>query len=283
MALATGKLLMTQNIRPTTDAGTVFFHFLFVCSFVVLAMTGIRIASDDPIAPWLRIFDFFLPVEQLWFRHLVAAVFLTGALLGYATYIYISRLIGRIRLDRPRIIGLSKRGPARAAGFHALIIWAMIASLLFEIVTGFALFLGFGEPFLVLHFWSNWVCILVVFWHVALQGTKGGLAQLTRIFRPVALVIPPPNPDLAELLAEQLEASRQGTQTITTQSGDIYSGTTTLYAHPAITAFGVLVAFCAVGAGLEQLSRPVLLIKAISANEALGGSLDAQLDIFLAR
>ena len=73
-----------STIRRSTDSGTVYLHAALVVSFVVLVATGLRIATDDPDSEWLRILDPVLPVEHLWFRHMVAGVALMAILAAYA-------------------------------------------------------------------------------------------------------------------------------------------------------------------------------------------------------
>src|SRR5690349_12867037 len=91
-----------MTIRPRTDIGTAFLHLVLLGSLVVAAGTGLRIASDDPDAIWLSLLDPILPTEHLWFRHLVAGVFMTAALAGYGVYVVRARLTARIRFDAAR-------------------------------------------------------------------------------------------------------------------------------------------------------------------------------------
>ena len=261
---------MVRNRRPTTDSGTVVLHMLLLIAFIVLLLTGLRIASDDPLAPWVVVFDPVLPVENLWFRHLVAAVVLMSTLSAYAVYIIRARLTARVRLDRPRLSGLLRSGGTRWAGLHVLAFWGLIGSLLVEVGTGCALFFGYGAPHMALHFWATWSCLGFVALHIALQAAMGGLAQLARIFRPSALVVAPPPPDLAELLAEQL--GRQAEAAVRRPSAAAPDASVRqspkLYAHPAATAAVALLMIGAVAVGAEQATRPVLKVIDISSAEA---------------
>ncbi len=251
---------MARKRRPTTDSGTVVLHFALLGSFVVVLLTGLRIASDDPIAPWLAILDPILPVENLWFRHLVAALVLTATLCGYVVYIIRARLTARVRLDRPRLAGLRRRGQTRFAALHSLAYWGLMLSLILEIVTGTALFFGAGEPHLALHFWAMWGCVACVGLHVGLQAAMGGLAQISRIFRPAPLVVAPPPPDLAELLADQL--SRNAQERVRSRHPQ------QINAHPIATALGAMVAISALAVGAEQTTRPELRVGLIAQSEA---------------
>ena len=250
---------MARTRRPTTDSGTVVLHFVLVISFVVLVATGLRIASDDPMATWLSAFDRVLPMENLWFRHLVAALVLSATLAGYITYIVRARLTARVRLDGPRLAGLRRRGSAHYASLHALAYWGLMLSLMTEVVTGTALFLGSGQPVLAIHLWATATCLLFVALHIGLQAAIGGLKQLARIFRPSALVIAPPPPDLAELLADQLSQAKDAKPNVRS---------TTLNAHPIANAMAVMGALGFIALGVENTTRPELRVRLIARAEA---------------
>src|SRR6516165_8072232 len=85
--LSRQRSMMAFGRRPSTDFGTAALHAALLAAFCVLAATGLRIASDDPEAMWLSVFDPVLPMEDLWYRHLVAGMVLTGALAAYALYV----------------------------------------------------------------------------------------------------------------------------------------------------------------------------------------------------
>ena len=249
---------MARKRRSTTDSGTVVLHFLLLVTFIVLLLTGLRIASDDPVAPWLSVLDAVLPTENLWFRHMIAAIIMTATLTGYAIYIVGARLFARVRLDRPRLAGLRRAGQTRYAALHALAYWGLMISLALEAVSGTALFFGFGQPNLAIHFWATWSCLACVGLHVGLQAAMGGITQLLRIFRPVPLVIAPPQPDLAELLAEQLSRNAEPRS----------PSSTTLNAHPIANAAAAMFAVGAMALGAENATRPELRVRLIQSSEA---------------
>lgn len=250
---------MARTRRPTTDSGTVVIHLALLVAFAVLLFTGLRIASDDPNALWLAALDPVLPVENLWYRHLVAALIMMATLAAYTVYILRARLGARIRLDRPRMSGILRAGAPRVAGLHALVYWGLILSLAVEIVTGAALFLDFGEPHLSLHLTATWVSLGCVLLHVLLQAAMGGVAQLTRIFRPAPLVVAPPPPDFAELLAEQL--ARKTAPSPPDRS-------ITLNAHPIANGIAAAIAVGLLAAGAEVGTRPELHVRLIAPSDA---------------
>jgi Ethylbenzene dehydrogenase/Prokaryotic cytochrome b561 len=271
--------LMADGRRPTTDSGTVVMHAIFVVSFLVLVFTGLRIATDDPATLWLAVLDPILPVEQLWRRHMIAALIFTSTLIGYVVYLLRARLTARVRFDTARAIALSRPGKARWAACNAAIFWALMACLITEIVTGTMLFFGTGGLASIVHLWATWGAITLVCLHIACHVAIGGVRQLARIFRPAPLIVAPPPPDLAELLAEQLnkrDASAPPTELPKrSASAQKTSSRGALYTHPAATAAAVAVSVSVFGVGMETVTRPVLRIVEITAAEA--PSLDGDL------
>jgi cytochrome b subunit of formate dehydrogenase len=207
-----GSLRMSNGRPPSTDVGTVLLHWLIVALLIVLVATGLRIASADAGLGWLGLLDPILPVEHLWYRHLIAAAALAAGLVAYAAYIVRARLTQRTRLDWARVTLLLRSGRPRWASANVLTVWAMLVALGVELVTGLALFLGYGGLWLTLHLHATWVLLVLAAAHVLVHLQYGGMRQLLRIFKPARLVMAPPPPDLAELLAEQLELRERETQ-----------------------------------------------------------------------
>ena len=109
-------------------------------------MTGLRIASDDPEGSWLSLLDPLLPVEDLWYRHLVAGTILSAGLAGYGIYIMRARLSGRLRFDRTRLVAIWRGGEPRFAALNVAVVWLLLGSLVLEIVTGVVIFWARGKP-----------------------------------------------------------------------------------------------------------------------------------------
>src|SRR5262245_31961246 len=93
---------MSNGRPPSTDRGTVLLHWLIAALLLVLIATGLRIASADPGLDWLLLLDPVLPVENLWYRHLIAAAGLIAAVAAYGVYFVRARLVQRVRLDWAR-------------------------------------------------------------------------------------------------------------------------------------------------------------------------------------
>lgn len=194
--------------RRKTDYGTVVLHAALVLTFLMLVATGLRIAADDPISPWLQALDPVLPVEHLWYRHLVSGVLLTAVLVGYAVYVAKARLTARVQLDKTRLVAMLRPGRGRFAAINVLVYWLLMAGLVTEIVSGVMLFAEAGRTVLTVHLYATFLCVGAIVMHVVLHAAYGGLGQVLRIVRPAPLHIPPALPDLAELLAEQLAKTR---------------------------------------------------------------------------
>ena len=101
--------------------------------------------------------------------------------------------------------------------------------------------------------------------HVVLHACYGGIQQILRIVRPSRLRVPEPPPDLAELLAEQLQRrSLMSDRNVSSDPRDVGS----LHAHPLATSLGVVLMVVGLACGSETLTRPVLTIAAITKQEA---------------
>lgn len=273
--------------RRTTDIGTVVLHLGIVASFSVLVATGLRIATGDPVSEWLIVLDPILPIENLWINHLLAGVGLAACVAGYAVYMIGARLGARIRLDRARLALMARRGPGRWAAVNVAVFWVLMVALAVEIGTGVALFFGAERLVMAVHRVTTYVCLACVFGHVGLHAAHGGLWQLLRVVRPVPLVLAPPPPDLAELLAEHLAhnghgADRPGLPPMTAGQAPVErryqargsdgprpaAGAPTLSAHPLASALGVSFLVVSSLLGAEQATRQTLRVREIRAEEA---------------
>ena len=161
--------------RRTTDYGTVILHASLVFSFAVLVATGLRVAADDPDSEWLAVLDPLLPVEEVWYYHLISGVVLMATLAGYFFYLRRAKLQSRVRFDKARFVVLLRPGRQRWAALNVIVYWVLMVSLVVEVVSGIMLFAGAGSPHLAIHRITTYVCVASVITHVALHAVAGGI------------------------------------------------------------------------------------------------------------
>ena len=263
---------MSRRRRPKADVGTVVLHLLMVVSFLILLATGLRIASDDPAARWLVFLDAILPAEHVWYRHLAGGLLLIATLSAYAIYLMRARLTARITFDAARARAVLRPGRGRRSALAVAITCLLLASLAVEVITGIALFLEFGGPTLSWHLFATWCCLACIAAHVTMHYAIGGLDQLSRIIRPTRLVVAPPAPDLASLLAEQLQY-RSGGVTAHTASyspaptpPDTPPGTPSR--RPLLTAGTIALAAILVCVIAERATRQTLMVTRVDDGQA---------------
>ncbi len=253
---------MASGRYPTTDYGTVIVHWIIVAAFTVLLFTGLRIASDCPGYEWLAVLDPVLPMEHLWFRHMVAGTVLASAVAGYGVFIVQARLGQRIAVDRARLAALGRGGRAGIGALNGLVLWVLLASLAAEIATGTMLFLGAASAMIDYHMLATWTVLASATLHVGLHAAYGGVRQLLRIVRPAPLIVAPPPPDFAALLADHLRRENQAGEPRQGAAPRLRPGA--VYSHPFATAGAVGLAVLAGAAQLESMTRQDLRIVEIS-------------------
>ena len=269
---------MSIGRRPTTDTGTAILHLVFVASFVFLVITGLRIAADTPSTAWLMVLDPILPMEQVWLRHVMAAAVLVGASLAYAAYIRSARLGSRIAIDGARLRGLLRSGKPRRSSLSVMMLWSMMLFVVVEIVTGTMILLGSGGTALTVHLHATWIGLGLAGLHILSHAMVGGKNQLLRVFRPAPLVLQPPEPDFAELLAEQLRLRSSGPA----GGGGIAADAPATVAkpkaarlHPGFAGLATVICFLMLAAALESLTRARL--KIVRIDETAAPTLDGDL------
>jgi hypothetical protein len=252
----------TRSLR--TDSGTIILHWLIVALFVMVAATGLRIASDEPALRWLVNFDSVLPVENVWYWHVIAGLGFGAVFFAYAAYMFVARLGQRIRIDRNRWMSLLRQGRTRWRSIGVLVIWIGAAAFAIEIVTGLLVYAGQAGLTLRLHRDALWVCLALPVVHVLAHYSYGGAGQLFRIFRPTRLVSPPPKPDILALLAEHVrlvEDMKRGREPRSELSADF--SVDARKNHPLIAATIAGLAVIGLGVTFESLSGDRLFIPAI--------------------
>lgn len=189
---------------PKTDLGTVVLHWMAAASLIWLLLTGVRIASDDVGLSWLGALGSLLPVENLWFNHMIGGYILTATIFTYAIYVAKARLFSRIKFDSSRIHGVFVNSRARFACLNILLHWIFFVTLFACAATGWVLFAAPNSWALEIHLTCLWILGAFPLLHVLVQLRMGGLPQIARIFRPAPLAAPAPAPDLASVVADLL-------------------------------------------------------------------------------
>jgi hypothetical protein len=260
----TNLMVDGAGARPLrTDSGTVILHWLIVVLFVVVAATGLRIASDEPSLRWLLRFDSILPAENLWYWHVVAGLGFSAALFAYATYVLIARLGQRVRIDGNRWMSLVRQGRTRWSAVGVFVIWVGAGAFAIEIATGTLLY-GGQNLALALHREVVWLCLALPVIHVVAHYRYGGARQLFRILSPTRLVHPPPEPDIVSLLAEYVrlvDDMKRGRRSNSKPTANLT--VTSQKRHPAIAAAIAGTTIVALGLTLEGLSGDKLFVPAV--------------------
>jgi hypothetical protein len=138
----------------------------------------------------------------VWTAHIASALVLVAAAVGYASYLFKSGLLQRIKLDRARLASLLSSKSSRWTTANIILYWALFAAMLLQMLTGGALYFDLaGSQACFLH-WAAMCAILgYAVLHVACHALMGGGAQLARIFKFGALRPPAPPFDPFEVIA----------------------------------------------------------------------------------
>lgn len=202
-----------KKIPPRTDIGTILLHWCFAAAFTWVLLTGLRVASDNDNLAWLRVLDRVLPASQLWPDHVLGANILSAVAIAYVVYISTAKLFPRVKLDGSRLSSVIYSNKARWGILNVFLYWMFFLSFITCLITGWLLYSGFGGFVLLVHRHSIWTLAAFPFLHAFTQLRLGGLAQLTRVFRPSKLQKPAPALDLAELVADLLAQQAKPEQT----------------------------------------------------------------------
>jgi Ethylbenzene dehydrogenase/Prokaryotic cytochrome b561 len=185
-----------------TDYGTIILHWLLVAAVSVAFVTGLRIATEAPEHGWINAIDFVLPRVNVWTLHVRAAVVMVAVSIAYAIYLTRSGLSRRVRLDTVQLHGLIGPKRVRLGAISVILTWIFFTTMAALIVSGGMLYFGVsaGYDAMMVHWYSALVVPGFALLHLLVHFRIGGMAQLSRIFRPGRLPPPPPRLDAVELL-----------------------------------------------------------------------------------
>lgn len=173
---------------PRTDIGTLLLHWVTALAFLVSAVTGLRIASDDLDAVVTKWLIPVLPQGELWTWHFFAGLVLFFGSSAYAGYMLRSGLLGRIALKKLRLLTIPGAGRLRYDALNVLLHWMLYVIVLVLGATGIFLFLGYGGWLISVHLAAASLGVIYVFAHLLSHFLFGGLQQWLRVFRPAALI-----------------------------------------------------------------------------------------------
>jgi hypothetical protein len=187
--------------KRRTDYGTVVLHLCLIVAIVVLILSGLRIATENPDSAWINEFDFIMPRHLVWTTHMKAAVALIAIALAYPLYVARAGLSRRIRLDRVRLAGLFGRHQARWGAINITLYWMFFLALLSEIASGTLMYFDYANDVVItLHLYGMWFILGYILLHVLTHFVLGGVSQLLRVLRPSRLMPQPPPFDPIDLL-----------------------------------------------------------------------------------
>ncbi|MCC2113882.1 MAG: hypothetical protein KDJ16_17735 [Hyphomicrobiales bacterium] len=138
-----------------------------------------------------------LPVSAVWILHIFAGTSVVALAVAYPLYLRAAGLGRRISLDRARVASLFAAGPARWAAINVLLYWALFVGLMAQIVTGVAMYRGYGGLIAQVHLFLTWAIIFYAVAHVAAHFAFGGATQLLRVVRPAPIPVAAPASGLA--------------------------------------------------------------------------------------
>ena len=167
-----------------TDIGTIAIHSWMVATLLVSIATGLRFELELSESEYLQYLAPVLPASYIWILHLFAGTNIVAVAVAYPIYLYATGLKQRIALNATRFRGLLSPGPARWAAVNVILYWALFGGLVIQIVTGLALFRGYGGWLVQAHLYVTWLIVAYVIAHVAAHFAFGGLKQIMRIVRP---------------------------------------------------------------------------------------------------
>jgi hypothetical protein len=192
-----------------TDYGTIILHWVLVAALSVSVLSGLRVATEAPERTWINVFDSVLPREYVWTAHMQAAIVLVAVMFGYPTYLALSGLGRRVRLDKIRLRGLFSRGAARGGAVNVVLYWVFFITMLTLIGSGGLLYFGVfaSQAVMTVHWCAMWVLLSFAVLHVSTHFAVGGASQLLRILRPMNLTAPTPQLNAVELMTLLVEQS----------------------------------------------------------------------------
>ncbi len=170
-----------------TDAGTIILHWISAIAVATSIATGLRIASDAPVAPISQFFSPILPQGEIWTVHFIAGLVLFFSSAAYPLYLRCSGLKRRVAVKRLLVFTLPAAKRLRWGATNVALHWLAFILLAVLTVSGIVLYLGYGGWVVKVHTISAFGVIGYILGHVTSHFIYGGLDQILRVFRPSRL------------------------------------------------------------------------------------------------
>ncbi len=171
-----------------TDAGTIILHWISAIAVFISIVTGLRIASDAPVAPISQFLSPILPQGEVWTVHFIAGLVLFFSCGAYPLYLRRSGLQRRVAVKRLLVFTLPAGKRLRWGATNVALHWLAFALLGVLTISGIVLYLGYGGWIVKVHTITAFGVIGYILGHVASHFIYGGLDQILRVFRPSRLV-----------------------------------------------------------------------------------------------
>jgi hypothetical protein len=171
-----------------SDAGTIVLHWIVAVATFASLLTGLRISADAPDAFISRVLSPILPQGEVWTVHFISSLLLAFSATAYVLYISRGGLTRRISLKKLLVFTLPTAPRLRWGAANVVLYWGFYILLLTLVLTGVALYNGYGGWIIALHSFCALATIGYIAAHVLVHFAYGGWQQILRIFRPSRLV-----------------------------------------------------------------------------------------------
>ena len=178
---------LAKPAHSRTDVGTIVLHWISAIAVLTSIATGLRIASDAPVAPISQFLSPILPQGEIWTVHFIAGLVLFFSSAAYPLYLRRSGLKRRVAVKRLLVFTLPAANRLRWGAMNVALHWLAFILIAVLTVSGIVLYLGNGGWIVKVHTISAFGVIGYIFGHVASHFVYGGLDQILRVFRPSRL------------------------------------------------------------------------------------------------
>jgi cytochrome b subunit of formate dehydrogenase len=174
---------------PRSDWFTLVLHWSGAIAMALSLATGLRIAADalDAVIPkWIAP---ILPQGDMWAVHFYSGLTFFFTATAYVVYLRAGDLFSRNSLAKLRVLILRAPAKMKWSALNVALHWLLYALLLILMVTGIAMYLGYGGWIIKVHRASAILSLGYIIAHIIAHFLYGGWRQLLRIFLPQSLKV----------------------------------------------------------------------------------------------